>query len=212
MLRKLKLILPLIVLLSLAAVVNLASASLIRIDPALPVMTESPATFSVYLQSGDDATTPHIFLVMTEECFNGLTGSVTVDWPGGSTPDLTILAADWNLDSNGGKVPLGADSGTGYTVSSLKSHLGTTDGVYWVFKPFLAGPITETPKSFTVNLPSTKPRMLVYALGKSGDTSLFNNRVPPTLPGFVVPEAAPLIAMGMSFAAVGLYAIKRRKN
>jgi hypothetical protein len=174
-------------------------------------MVQSPATFTVYIQSGDAATDPHIFLVMTEDSFNGLTGAVTVDWPGGATPDLTIAAVDWTFeDDPSDKIPLGTDPGTGYTVASLQSHLGTTDGIYWVFKPFLSGPITTTPQSFTVVLPSTDPRMLVYALGKSGETTLFNNRVPPTIPGFVVPEATPLILMGISFGAVALYAFKRK--
>ena len=207
-----KFIFPLVAILSLTAIVNIAFAvDLIRIDPALPVMVQSPATFTVYIQSGADATDPHIFLVMTEDSFNGLTGDVTVDWPGGATPDLTIVAADWTFeDDNSVKVPPNTDAGTGYTVASLKSHLGTTDGIYWAFEPFLSGPITTTPQSFTVTLPSTDPRMLVYALGKSGETTLFNNRVPPTIPGFVVPEATPLIIMGISFGAVALYAYKRK--
>ena len=150
---------------------------------------------------------------MTKDSYNGLTGDVTVDWPGGATPGITFAAADWNFeDDTSVEVPPNTESVTGYTVASLKDHLGTTDGIYWAFEPFLDGPITETPQSFTVVLPSTDPRMLVYALGKSGDTTLFNNRVPPTIPGFVIPEAAPLLLMGISFGAVAIYAYKRKAS
>jgi hypothetical protein len=208
---KRKLVLPLVAILLLPLVVNVVFAvDLIRTDPALPVMVDSPATFSVYIQSGDDASEPHIFLAMTESCYKGLTGDVTVDWPGNPTPK-TIT--NWNMETdNSVKVPSDVDSGTGYTVASLKSHLGTTEPIYWAFEPFLAGPITETPQSFTVVLPSTEPKMLVYALGKSGETTVFNNRVPPTIPGFVVPEPAVVILLITSLSAFAVYAVKRRKS
>ena len=53
-----KLAFALAAILLLTAVVNLAFAEgMIRIDPALPVMVQSPATFSVYIQSGNDPLT-----------------------------------------------------------------------------------------------------------------------------------------------------------
>ena len=188
-----------------------AYGALIRLDPANPIMQTSPAVFSAFIVSGEDATDPHIFLVMTDACHSGLTGDVTVSWPGGAAIDLTITT--WNQETvNSVKVPPNTEEGTGYTVASLKDHLGTTGSIWWAFQPILSGPITETPVDVTVVLPSTDPAMLVYALGKSGDTELFNNRVPPTIPGFIIPEAAPLILATASFAALGAYAYKRKKQ
>ena len=200
----------------LAAVLLLATATslafaagqgLVRIDPANPTMQTSPAVFSVYVVSGPDANSPYVFLVMTEDSYNGLTGDVTVSWSGGS-----IVITTWNMETdNSVKVPPNTESGVGYTVASLKDHLGTSGPIYWAFEPILEGPITQTPQDLTVVLPSTAPKMLVYALGKTGDSELFNTRVPPTIPGFVIPEATPLILAGASFAAMGLYAYKRKK-
>jgi len=110
--------------------------------------------------------------------------------------------------------PSGTTSGGRYTVASLQDHLGRphSENVYYALGSFLAGPITDEPQSFTVELTSTHPRVLVYAIGKSGDSSLFNNKVPPTIPGFVLPELGPVLLALASFSALGLYAVKRRKT
>jgi hypothetical protein len=191
-------------------------SGLIRLDPhgsyyPEAVILESPATFNVYIQSGSDAIDPHIFLVMTKSCYDGLTSDVTVDWGGGGSPDLTITS--WTLaDDNGDKVPPGCESGTGYTVASLKDHLDTDGPVYWAFEPFLAGPITVTPQEFTVTIESTDPRMMVYALGKVEGSELFSNRVPPTQPGFVVPEVATVLLSAASLSAFAMYALLRKRT
>jgi hypothetical protein len=52
--------------------------------------------------------------------------------------------------------------------------------------------------------------MLVYAIGKSGTD--FDNKVPPTIPGFVVPELGPILLALASFSALGLYSLKRRET
>jgi hypothetical protein len=208
-----------LVILSIAVLmIGTALASgegLIRLDPhgsyyPEPTMLESPATFSVYIQSGPDALDPHIFLVMTNSCYIGLTADVTVDWENGATPDLTITT--WTMaDDNGDKVPPGCHSGVAYTVASLKDHLDTEEPIYWAFEPFLAGPITETPQNFTVTLESTDPRMMVYALGKDEGDELFTNKVPPTQPGFVVPEVATVLLAAASLSALGVYTLLRKR-
>jgi hypothetical protein len=209
-----KIIISLVIMAFLALTVSpVLAEGLIRISPhgsyyGEPVMLTSPATFNVYIQSGPDATDPHIFLVMTEACYNGLTDDVEVNW----TKNDVITITAWNKETdNSVKVPPGTTNGVGYTVASLKDHLGTTEPIYWAFAAFLDGPITETPVPFTVTLPSTDARMLVYALGRSSD-SLFDNRVPPTQPGFVVPELIPILLMLASFVAFALYAVRRRKS
>jgi len=81
---------------------------------------------------------------------------------------------------------------------------------------FLSGPLTGTPQDFTVTLPSTDARMLVYVLGKTeesdGEFDNFIRKVPPTNPGFVIPEVpfgtiAIFLAM---LGALGIIAIKKK--
>ncbi len=203
-------------------------AGTVRLEPhgsyyGLSVMLESPATFNVTVQSGGDPTCdPHIFLVMTAESYSGLTADVTVNWT--NSVDLTITG--WTMETeNGNKVPTGVPihSGTGYTVASLKDHLNTTGPIYWSFNPILDGSaLTQTKQEFTVDLPSTAPRMLVYVLGKNaeydndlvvcpGAESEFDNRVPPTQPGFVIPEV-PLGTIGSISAAFIALALLARKK
>ncbi len=205
-----RLIVPIFALAIAASLCSpLLAEGLIRINPSNPVMLGSPATFTVDVQSGGPVTEPHIFLVMTEDCFDGLTGNVIVTWTGGS---LTIFTAtDWQDETdNSVKVPPGATSV--YTVSSLKDHLSTSGKVYWAFEPFLSGPITTTPQSFTVHVPSTNVRVLVYVLGKGPDSTVFDYFVPPTIPGFVTPEVATILLVIAPLCALGLYAVKRRKK
>jgi hypothetical protein len=97
----------------LALMVNPVFAQgLIRIQPhssyyGEPIMLSSPATFNVTVQSGDDATDPHIFLVMTKSCYDGLEDDVTVNWTNAITPELTITA--WHEETESSvKVPPGA--------------------------------------------------------------------------------------------------------
>jgi len=54
--------------------------------------------------------------------------------------------------------------------------------------------------------------MLVYVLGKTDGNTVFNNRVPPTIPGFVVPEPAAIAAAATSFGALAAYALIKRKR
>ena len=203
-------------------------AGTVRLEPhgsyyGLSVMLESPATFNVTVQSGGDPTCdPHIFLVMTAESYNGLTSDVTVNWT--NSVDLTITG--WTMETeNGNKVPSGVPihSGTGYTVASLKDHLNTTGPIYWSFNPILDGSaLTQNKQEFTVALPSTAPRMLVYVLGKNaeydndivvcpGAQSEFDNRVPPTQPGFVIPEISTVLLAGAAFAGFGLFVLRKKR-
>jgi len=185
----------------------------IRISPALPLMVESPATFEIWLvpppaPPGND---PHVLLVMTEASYSGLSGDVVVSWTGGSTnfPKTAFLPV------NTGYVPTsGTTEGGRYTVASLQDHLGVSHSemVYYAHGPFLAEPITQTHQTFTVNLPSTNPRMLVYAIAKCDGSTLFNQKVPTTIPGFVVPELGPALLAIASFGALALYTVKRRKT
>ena len=205
-----------ITLLAIAVPPVLAEVGTIRIEPhgsyyPSPIMLESPATFNISVQpSADPTTDPHILLAMTNSSYHGLTGNVIVSWTGGST---SFSPSDFTEVNTGDEVPTsGTVPGVRYQVSGLKDHLNTSDSVWWAYGPFLAGNITQSEQEFTVTLPSTDQRMLVYAIGKTGGaTTLFNNRVPPTMAGFVIPQLAPLLLTLASFSAFALYAFKRRK-
>jgi hypothetical protein len=108
----------------------------------------------------------------------------------------------------------GAEEGGRYTVASLQDRLGVphSEDVYYAYGLFLAGPITQTAQTFDITLPSTDQRMLVYAIGKTGDSTNFDNKVPPTIPGFLVPELGPILLALASFSAFAVYAVKRRKT
>jgi hypothetical protein len=204
-----------IALVTATNVVFAAGTGNVRIDPYLPMGVSSPAEFEVWVKPGADPTSdPHIFLVMTESCFNDLTGDVTVDWTDDGPPDLTIPIGDWTMETeHGKKVPPGTTAGAGYTVASLKDHLETSEPIYWAFKPFLDGdPLTTSHADFNVTLPSDSPRMLVYVLGKTDGSKLFNCRVPPTIPGFVVPEPAIIASIGISLATFAIFAAFKRKH
>ncbi len=199
-----------------------AETGTIRIEPALPLMIESPASFEIWVQgAGDPTFEPHLLLVMTETSFDGwLVGDLEVSWTGGST---SFSKADFTYaDELSAKVPpSGTTPGARYNVATLKTKLNypveepIEEPIYWAMKPFLSGPLHTSPKQeFTIELPSTDPRMLIYALGKTQQSKvpeLFNNKVPPTIPGFVVPELGTILLAAAPFAALALYAIKRKK-
>jgi len=190
----------------------------IRIEPhssgyPSPIMLSSPATFNITVQTGSSYD-PQILLVMTNASYLGLTGNVVVQW---ATGTVSFAPADFTMDdTNGNNVPSnGTTNGASYTVASLKDHIGVSgtadDAIWWALKSFLSGPITTTPTAFNITLPSTNPRMLVYALGKSSLTAeLFDMKVPNTLPGLVVPEPATILATLASFAVLGLFAYRHK--
>lgn len=207
------------VIVALALLIVPAYAATIRIDPnssGYPnaVMLTSPATFNISDVSKTDYD-PHIFLVMTNASYDGLSGSVTVAWTGGSGGSIVFQKADFTYAAKAvtTKIPPGVTAD--YTVASCADHLGISGapGVYYAFgRPFLANPINSTKQEFTVTASSTALRMLVYAIGrKDSPTADLNNNVPHTQPGLVVPEPAIVLLMLAPFAALGTYAIKRRK-
>ena len=80
-------------------------------------------------------------------------------------------------------------------------------------------PLGSDPKEVTVTLDSSAPRMLVYMQGSSKDESIstadhYDLKVPPTIPGFVVPEVAvgTVMAVASMFTALGLFAYKKRQK
>lgn len=207
-----KLMLTLVLALTLALVPSVkAQTGTIRIDPALPMMLESPADFEMWVQgAGNPTSDPNVLLVMTETCHQGLTGNIVVTWTGGS---VSFSPADFTAANTGFAPPSDTTEGGRYTVASLQDHIGVSHSemIYYAHKPFLNEPLTHTPQSFTVTLPSTNPRMLVYAIGKTEGSEIFDNKVPPTIPGLVVPELAPILLVIASFSAFILYLAKPKR-
>jgi len=199
----------------------------LRISPALPIMVESPATFTVWAQSADSYDV-NVLLVVTEECYDGMPDHpavvVAVDY---DTTPLEFTKNDFIGVTGMGNVkvpPSGTTMGANYTAAALKDHLDyglsepleSDDTIYWAMGPLADpdfDPLTSDPKEITVTLDSSDPRMLVYLLGKSvNDADLFDMRVPPTIPGFLIPEVAigSIMAVAAMFTALGLFAYKKK--
>jgi hypothetical protein len=187
-----------------------AGTGSLRIDPPLPYMNESPAEFDIWVQGVDTAYEPIILLVMTDSCMDGLSEDPMVKWNDGA--DSVTLDSWTEETTNGVKVPPGASNGAAYTVASLKDHLDTSESIHWATALILDGPIVpgETYK-ITVYMESDDPRMLVYVLGKSEGSSKYDMSVPPTIPGFVVPEVpiGTILALVTMVGAAAIYKYKK---
>lgn len=221
--RTRKLLTILLVVTAFSFAVGPVLADTIKINPhssywGAPVMLQSPATFNAYVSgnSGDGTYDVHAFLVMPHSNFMTLTADVVISWPAGSNAQgswsagsVTVTA--WNGPVNGGpKLPPAATNG--YTVASLKDHLDTDEAIHWAFVPILTGAklVKDTGIPFTITLSANDPKMGVWLIAKNPGSTDFDNQLPTTEPGFVVPEAAPLLLMGFSFAAMGLFAYRRK--
>jgi hypothetical protein len=201
----------LILIATMAIMIAPVYAATIRIDPHTsgypdPIMLSSPATFNISDVSKTDYD-PHILLVMSNDSYDGLSGNVLVEWTGGST---TFLKTEF-IYAASGFIPGDFGGDASYEVASCESHLGAL-GVWYAFGPFLASPIDSTNQTFTITASSTAMRMLVYAIGRQdGITGEFDNKVPNTQPGFVIPEPAIIILALAPFAALGLFYVKRKR-
>jgi hypothetical protein len=209
----------------------------LRINPTWPVMVSSPSDFTVWAQSAD-AYDVHVLLVTTAECYNEFAIApqvvAMVDYPaGGCSIGFTknsFTAATTNSEKipNTSGVP-DATEGAAYTVASLKDHLdeglstplGSGDTIYWAIGSLGAlcsdfDPLTTTPVTITVDERGcSNPRMLIYLLGRSEEgAELLDMNVPPTNPGFMVPEIAvgSVMAVASMFAALGLYVHKKKQK
>lgn len=212
--KRLAITIAVVALLAAMASPAFAGVGEIRIEPhgsyyPDPVMLTSPATFNIST-TAHTAYQPNILLVMTDSSHSGLTGNVTVTWTGGS---ISFRPSDFT-SVNGGNVLLSVcENGAKYTVSSLKDHIGDSGILWYAYGPILTRPLNETAQEFTITLPSTHPRTLVYAWGKDSPTAAkFNMKVPPTRAGFVVPELGPILMALASFGGFAIYAVKQRKR
>jgi hypothetical protein len=76
-------------------------------------------------------------------------------------------------------------------------------------KKSCARPIGETPDQFTLTLPSPSPRILIYAIGGN---SPYDNKVPNTKSGFVIPEIPLGTIFGMASMLGSAVLMKLRKR
>ncbi|MHC4690133.1 MAG: hypothetical protein ACYS5F_10915 [Planctomycetota bacterium] len=202
-------------LLSVSTPVFAVATGGLRIDPDQTVATlETPATFEVSAQSADSYDV-NFLLVVTVECYVGMPGGPAIAAEvayGGTTIEFT--KSDFVEASSGFVPPTGTTPGARYTVASLKDHIDTEGSVYWAMKPMGHAdfdPLTTTEREITVTLDSSDPRMLVYLQGKSvNDATLFDMKVPPTTPGFVIPEIplGTIMVLASMIAALAIYAKK----
>jgi hypothetical protein len=209
--RSLPLLLIIVILIStpIAFAVDPGGVGSLRIDPPLPIKTATPAVFEIWHQSSI-AYDPHIFLVIPESCFLALTGDTVVSWTGVSSP-VTIEIGDWlgPYDDNSAGLPPTASPA--YNVATLQSKFPTNDPVYYIFEPILEGPLTTTKETITVTLQSDDPEMLAYILGKQTvESEVFDTRVPPTIPGFVIPELPLGTLMGLASMLAALVLIIKK--
>jgi hypothetical protein len=189
-----------------------AGTGSIRIDPPLPYMNDSPAEFDVWVQGVDNAYDPIILLVMTDSCMDGLSTYPEVEWNGGAG-SVTLNTWYEVTSSNGVKIPSFASDGAAYTAASLLEHLDASLPIHWAYASILDGPIEpgET-YELTVYLDSDAPKMLVYVMGKSSECSEeYDMSVPPTIPGFVVPEVpiGTLLTLVTMVGTAGLYKYRK---
>lgn len=210
--HKTKLLMTLIgiVLVSSFTACVFAGTGSLRIDPPLPYVNESPAGFDVWVQGKHAAYDPIILLVMTDSCKGGLAEDPKVEWNDGAD---SVTLSTWHEETiNSVKVPPGASNGAAYTVASLKDHLDTSESIHWATAEILDGPIVpgETYK-ITVYLDSEHPKMLVYVLGKSKGSEEYDMSVPPTIPGFVIPEVpiGTILALVTMVGTAGIYKYKK---
>jgi hypothetical protein len=156
-------------------------------------MLPSPATFETWVEDGyPDAYDSHILVVMTQSCYDSLSGSIVVH--NGLEPVTIAKAAFTGVTDNAAKVPPGHMAQ--YTVAALKDHLGyglsvplsAIDTIYWALADApVSEPLDKTHMEFTVTVPSPNARALIYAMGSSVDDSGdLDTGVPATQAGFVV--------------------------
>ena len=197
----------------------------LRISPALPTMSGTEEIFEIWVEGEGpgDVTVyyPQLFLVMTETCHNVLT-KVVIDFHNNGydiTEDATLWPGDFIGETDDDKtLPPGYISGVAETVSALKSHLGIgkSESIYYALVSFPPGDtiIGSPTYKVKITLDSTDPKMLVYLFGKSENSAVtdYDMKVPPTNPGFMVPEPATIAAVATPTLTLLAYALYKRKT
>jgi len=215
--RKIGLIVfPLLFALSIVTIVMGEPTGGLRIDPPLPEPSGTTAEFSIsVIPSAVPTHHPHILLVITDSCHTTI-GPVSVAWAGGS-----ITITSWHSETVPSvKVPYAinpgdpiATTGAGYTVASLMDHLETTAPIWWACESILDdNDIGEGGATITVSFTSSHPKMLVYIMGSTSESNqvVLDTRVPPTIPGFMIPELplGTITAVALMLGALTLAARK----
>ncbi|MFX0208624.1 MAG: hypothetical protein ACFFDT_21765 [Candidatus Hodarchaeota archaeon] len=178
-------------------------------------MTDTEETFEIWVKNGGTAYNPQLLLVMTKTCYDDL-NQVLIEFEGiALSPPLD--KGDFKSAASG-FVPPTYPEGIRYTVASLKYHLGiegSPDPIYWELVDFPGSPTINGPTDkyeVHITLDSPYPCMLVYVYAKS-DPGLedYDMKVPPTNPGFMVPEPATIAAVATPTLTLLAYALYKRK-
>ena len=214
--RKSVLILSTFLLVLTTICVNVYATGLLEISPTWPSMTDTEETFYIWVKNGGTAYIPQLFLVMTDTCHAGL-AEVEIDFHnnGPSTGDVTLTDGFTEETDTDKELPPGYPPGIRMTVASLKSHIGTDESIWWALVPFpdtINGPTNKYEVHITLD--STDPSMMIYVYGKSENLAEadYDMKVPPTNPGFMVPEPATIAAIATPTLTLLGYAYYKRKT
>jgi hypothetical protein len=175
-------------------------------DPPDPITVKSPATFYVTVIDHKTIVNPQLLLVTSKACLNGLSDGITISWDWDPyVPTVELIKDDFNeVDPKAEPKwipPEGDGFGKVYEADSLASHLESGEDTIWycyVDMPVDGNQITDEDEYvLTITVPSTSPRVLVYVFG-------VESKVPPTRPGFIIPEFAfgTILAVASMIAAL----------
>jgi hypothetical protein len=139
-----------------------------------------------------------------DKCCNDFSGdstpAITVEYPAGGLTVGILASAFTGVTLNSEIVtPTGTTPWAGYTVASLKDHLDYD--------------LTARARNITVTIECGNRKNAGLLVRKSEDgANLFDMRVPPTNPGFIVPEIAigSIMAVSTMIGALGLYTYKKK--
>ena len=219
--RRIKKVLLLLMPLLLFTIIctHVYATGLLEITPTWPIMTDTDETFEICVKNGGTAHSPKLFLVMTDTCHAGL-AEVKIDFHdnGPSIGDVTLTDGFTKETDTDKGLPPGYSPGIIMTVASLKSHIGiggTDESIWWTLVPFPTGDTINGPTDkykVHITLDSTDPSMMIYVYAKSSPGADYDMKVPPTNPGFMVPEPATIAAVATPTLTLLAYALYKRKT
>lgn len=233
---KKQIVLLLIMVLTLTALTSTVKADTVRFvpigssDTGAPIITSSPATCQLYLQSGVASPLAPVWLVLAidQTTLNG-GGSITIQGPAGSR-SISISALNFPITPASGKVPP-TSSGTapngdaypgtdrGYAPSSLAGNLGG-GAVYYTYLDITSilsdhQLAIDTPQNLITTVDSgVNFQVLILGMGVNPPSAItaLNQQTPLSGSTLVTtPEISTLILVSVALVAIGLY-VKRKQS
>ena len=178
-------------------------------DPPDPITVTSPATFTITVEE-HTAIDPQILLVVSEPCYDGGPAPpdpfITIfrEWAP-YHPETALTKDDFDWIDKGWVPPEPDGYGKLYQARSLRDHLGVPEdeGIWYAYVDMCVEEIKEGDSyEITVTVYSSSVRCLVYAFG-------VESKVPPTRPGFIIPEFTFGTVTALVSMISALFLIKR---